>query len=245
MKSRHAIAASTSTSPLAAASRAPCTASPGRNSVFDGMHAQYEHSPPTSSRSTSATRSPPSASAPAQCSPGEPPPSTMTSYSLLMATSVADGWRVSVAPGHAPRARGIPGQPPGPSRTHRRLGGRGFPVRATEGIVQAHARADLELGEHLPQVPLDCAGAEEQPGADLGIGKTVAREAGDLLLLRRELVARLDRALARPRARRHELAAGALGERLHADRVEHLVGGAQLRARIRTPALPAQPLAVE
>ena len=59
MKSRHASAASTSTSPLAAASRAPCTASPGRSSVFDGMHAQYEHSPPTSSRSTSATRSPP------------------------------------------------------------------------------------------------------------------------------------------------------------------------------------------
>ena len=59
--------------------RAPCTASPGRSSVFDGMHAQYEHSPPTSSRSTSATRRPPSASAPAQCSPGEPPPSTITS----------------------------------------------------------------------------------------------------------------------------------------------------------------------
>ena len=28
------------------------------------MHAQYEHSPPTSSRSTTATRRPPSASAP-------------------------------------------------------------------------------------------------------------------------------------------------------------------------------------
>src|SRR3954454_9864476 len=125
------------------------------------------------------------------------------------------------------------------------LGGRGFPVRATEGVVQAHARADLELGEHLLQVPLDGAGAEEQPGADLRIGKTAAREAGDLLLPRRELVARLDRALARLRARRHELATSALGERLHADRVEHLVGGAQLRARIRTPALPAQPLAVE
>ena len=63
----------------AAASFAACAASPGRSSVFDGMHAQYEHSPPTSSRSTSATRRPPSASAPAQCSPGEPPPSTITS----------------------------------------------------------------------------------------------------------------------------------------------------------------------
>ena len=40
MKSRQASAASTSTSPLAAASRASCTASPGRNSALDGMQAQ-------------------------------------------------------------------------------------------------------------------------------------------------------------------------------------------------------------
>ena len=40
MKSRQASAASTSTSAVAAASRAPCTASPGRSSVLDGMHAQ-------------------------------------------------------------------------------------------------------------------------------------------------------------------------------------------------------------
>src|SRR5215212_3468089 len=220
--------------PLPAASRAPCTASPGRNSVFDGMHAQYEHSPATSSRSTSPTRTPPSTSAPAQWSPGEPPPSTMTSYSLLMAASVADRWRVSVAPGARPSRPWNPWPTPESSRTRGRLvGGRGFPVRATEGVVQAHARADLELGEHLPQVPLDGAGAEEQPGADLRIGKTVAREAGDLLLPRRELVARLDSALAHPPACRHELSAGALGERLHAGRLEHLVGGAQLRARIR------------
>ena len=39
MKSRHANAASTSTSALASASRAPCTASPGRSSVFDGIQA--------------------------------------------------------------------------------------------------------------------------------------------------------------------------------------------------------------
>ena len=79
MKSRQASAASTSTSALAAASFASCTASPGRSSVLDGMHAQYEHSPPTSSRSTTATRRPPSARAPAQCSPGAPAPRTMTS----------------------------------------------------------------------------------------------------------------------------------------------------------------------
>ena len=64
---------------LAAASRAPCTASPGRSSAFDGMHAQYVHRPPTKSRSTTATRRPPSARAAAQCSPGAPPPRTITS----------------------------------------------------------------------------------------------------------------------------------------------------------------------
>jgi hypothetical protein len=55
----------------------------------------------------------------------------------------------------------------------------------------------------------------------------------------------LDGALARPLARREKLAAGALSKRLHGDRVEHLVGGAQLRARVHAPALAAQPLAVE
>ena len=80
MKSRQASAAGdVDLARSAAASRAPCTASPGRSSVLDGMQAQYEHSPPTSSRSTRATRRPPSASSPAQCSPGEPPPMTITS----------------------------------------------------------------------------------------------------------------------------------------------------------------------
>ena len=40
MKSRQASAASTSTVAGAAASFAACAASPGRSSVFDGMHAQ-------------------------------------------------------------------------------------------------------------------------------------------------------------------------------------------------------------
>ena len=47
-------------------SRACSTASPGRSSDFEGMQAQYEHSPATSSRSTIATRMPPSARSPAR-----------------------------------------------------------------------------------------------------------------------------------------------------------------------------------
>jgi len=42
-----------------------------------------------------------------------------------------------------------------------------------------------------------------------------------------------------------QLAAGALGERLHAERGEHLVRGAQLRPRASPPGLAAQPLAIE
>src|SRR5690349_14879545 len=85
MKSRHASAACGSTRALAAASFASCAASPGRSRVLDGMQAQYEHSPPTSSRSTRAIRSPLSTSSPTQCSPGEPPPMTITSKSLAIA----------------------------------------------------------------------------------------------------------------------------------------------------------------
>ena len=42
-----------------------------------------------------------------------------------------------------------------------------------------------------------------------------------------------------------QLAAGPLGERLHADLSEHLVRGAQLRPRLGPPALAAQPLTVQ
>jgi hypothetical protein len=64
-------------------------------------------------------------------------------------------------------------------------------------------------------------------------------------LLRGELVVRLDGALAHPLASGLQLDAGTLGECFHADRGEQVVGGAELRARIGTPALAAQPLAVE
>ena len=40
MKSRHASAFSTSTSAVDSASRAACTASPGRSSVLEGMQAK-------------------------------------------------------------------------------------------------------------------------------------------------------------------------------------------------------------
>src|SRR5215212_7786460 len=63
--------------------------SPGLTSVLLGIHAQYLHSPPTSSRSTNATRSPASAQRPAITSPAGPPPTTTTSNSSITRTSAS------------------------------------------------------------------------------------------------------------------------------------------------------------
>src|SRR4051812_24705975 len=92
------------------------------------------------------------------------------------------------------------------------LDGRGLPVAVGQGVPQAAARADAQLGEDLVEVPLDGPRAEVELGADLGIRVPFARESRDVLLLRRELVARLAGAPAHLRAGRVQLVAGALGE---------------------------------
>src|SRR3954454_24922514 len=61
---------------------------------------------------------------------------------------------------------------------------------------EALARADAELHEHRLQVPFDGAWADEELGADLRVGPAGEREPRDVLLLRRELIARVVRALA-------------------------------------------------
>src|SRR5262245_22784944 len=63
-----------------------------------------------------------------------------------------------------------------------------------ERVVELAARADAELGEHVLQVPLDGARADVQLRPDLGVRAPVARQTGDLRLLRGELVAGLHRA---------------------------------------------------
>jgi hypothetical protein len=62
-ESRRRSTAATSTSPVTACEAPPTDfaariTAVERSSAFDGMQAQYEHSPPTSSASTSATWSP-------------------------------------------------------------------------------------------------------------------------------------------------------------------------------------------
>ena len=46
--------------------------------------------------------------------------------------------------------------------------------------MELAAEGDAELGEDLAQVVLDGVGADEQPGADLGVGQAVAGQQRDL-----------------------------------------------------------------
>src|SRR6185436_11851133 len=60
--------------------RASARACGGRSSALLGMHAQYEHSPPTSSDSTTTVDRPPRTVRAATFSPVGPAPITITSY---------------------------------------------------------------------------------------------------------------------------------------------------------------------
>ena len=65
-----------------------------------------------------------------------------------------------------------------------------------QDAMELAAGADGELGEHLAQVVLDRARADEQPGADLGVGQAVAGQPRDLCFLGGQLDAGLHGALA-------------------------------------------------
>ena len=75
-------------------------------------------------------------------------------------------------------------------------------VGAGQYVSQLSAGTDVELGEHVVQMPLNSPRAEKQPRTDLRIRKPIACQARDLALLRCQVVARLDRPLAYLRARR-------------------------------------------
>src|SRR4029079_3779362 len=107
------------------------------------------------------------------------------------------------------------------------------------------ARADAELPEHLVQVVLDRARADEQLRADLRIGVTVSGQTRDLRLLRRQRVARVHRDPADGLARGQQLAARAIGKRLGPHAVEAVVGGTEDLARVGATVLASKPFAVD
>src|SRR5579863_8749141 len=107
----------------------------------------------------------------------------------------------------------------GKSLVRRRLG---------HPACQLRPRSDSQFAECLVQVVLDGAWADEQLGGDLSVGVSLRDEAGDLLLLRRQLTECLDGAGTRMLAGRQQLDPRALGERLHAEGGEHAVGDTKL-----------------
>ena len=84
-----------------------------------------------------------------------------------------------------------------------------------------------------------------QLGADFWVGSSLQSETGYLLLLGREVIARVLSSLADCLARRPQLMEGTFGERQHPDFSEHVVGAAELVSCIHAAVLATQPLTVE
>src|SRR6476620_3075213 len=104
---------------------------------------------------------------------------------------------------------------------------------------------DVELAERLAKVVVDSVRADKQLSGDLSVGATFRREASDVRLLRSELVSRIRGPPPGMLTRRLQLAVCALGERLHAEVVEHFASDPQLPASARVTTLTSEPLAVK
>src|SRR5277367_2314381 len=94
-------------------------------------------------------------------------------------------------------------------------------------------------------MPLHRTRAEEQPRTDLRVRKPITRKLGDLPLLRSQIIACLDRPLARSLTRSQQLFASPLSEAFHPHRREHVMREMKLSASVDPPPLPAQPLAIQ
>jgi hypothetical protein len=76
---------------------------------------------------------------------------------------------------------------PGPAAPLNRAPGLARPGGALVGrqdAVELAAGADAKLGKDLAQVVLDSTRADEQPGADFGVGQAITGQPGDLGFLR-------------------------------------------------------------
>ena len=111
--------------------------------------------------------------------------------------------------------------------------------------IGGHGARELGAGCHaglpvyLAQVVVDGGGAEEQLRGDVPVAVALADEPGDLCLLRRELVFGLGYSLAGVFPGGQQLGPGSFGKSFGAHGLEHVVGGAQLLARVTAAALAA------
>src|SRR3954471_24342661 len=105
------------------------------------------------------------------------------------------------------------------------------------------ARRDRQLREDPAQVVVDGALAEEQLRRDVPVGGTACDEAGDLDLLRRQLVDGARIPLAGRLAAGAQLAVRALGPGRRTDALELGQRGSQMVTSLHPPACPAQVLA--
>jgi len=112
-------------------------------------------------------------------------------------------------------------------------------------LMQLRTARDAELPEHLAQVVIHGAGADEELGGDRMVRGALGSQPGDARLLRRERVWRPGSASSGVLAGGAQLSLGAAGECRHAQRAEQLAGSAQLLTRATAAALAAQPLAVQ
>src|SRR5439155_417031 len=110
---------------------------------------------------------------------------------------------------------------------------------------QLGPRGDVKLPEDFPQVVVDRPGTEEELRRDLAIRRALAHEAGDLQLLRCELVGRAGITFAGRLTARAELAPRPLLPRNGPETPEGLQGGAQMGARLQPSPRATKRFAVE
>src|SRR6185295_7800030 len=100
---------------------------------------------------------------------------------------------------------------------------RAVPTPSGQGVLETLPRRDPQLDEHLPQMPFDGTGGDEQFRSYLRIGVTVSSQPGDVLLLRGELMVGINSPLAHLLACGEQLSACPLGEPVSTHGCEHLV----------------------
>src|SRR5262249_43207117 len=116
---------------------------------------------------------------------------------------------------------------------------------SAEEARQLHAGSDAEPYEDVPQVVVDGAVAEEEPRRDLPVGGALGGQAGDLALLRGELLGALVRRCRGGLPRRAQFGARVLGPVLRFVVLEDLQGVAQVLAGHARLAPASQPMPVQ